>query len=100
MVDAFLLAGMRPEAVGRIYNVAAKERIRFIDMVEALIGVAGRGGFELTPWPEDYKKIEVGDFAADCALIRNELGWEPKIGFEPGLKMTFESYEENREFYL
>lgn len=99
MVGAFLLAGMRPEAVGKVYNVAAKERIKFIDMVKALIEAAGQGDFEMVPWPDEYKKIEVGDFAADSSLIENELGWAPEIGFETGLKMTFSYYRNNLEFY-
>jgi UDP-glucose 4-epimerase len=99
MVEAFLLAGMRPEAVGKVYNVAAREQIRFIDMVRTLIDVAGRGAFEMIPWPDEYKKIEVGDFAADSSLIETELGWAPKMGFETGLKKTFDFYRDNIEFY-
>ncbi len=100
MTRAFLLAGENPAAVGKTYNVAASEQIRFIDMVKKLVEVAGQGEYELVPWPDDYKKIEVGDFAADCGLIGRELGWQPETGFEQGLRETFEYYRDNLEFYV
>jgi UDP-glucose 4-epimerase len=100
MVEAFLLAGIKDEAVGKVFNVAARTQIRFIDMVKMMIRVAGQGAFEMVPWPDDYKKIEVGDFAADCQRIESELGWSPRIDLESGLKMTFDYYRENKEFYI
>jgi len=100
MVDAFLLAGMRPEAVGKTYNVTAGDRIKFVDMVEKLIEIAGQGEYELVPWPEEYKKIEVGDFVADGSKIKDELGWQPKTDFADGLKQTFEYYRNNLDHYL
>lgn len=99
MMDAYLLAGMKDEAVGKTYNVSAEDRIKFIDMANTLIRIAGQGSLEMVPWPEEYKKIEVGDFVADSSLIKKELGWNPVQNFEEGITKTFEFYRNNAKYY-
>lgn len=100
MLEAFLLAGSRPEAIGRVYNAGAREQVRFVDMVKMIVEVAGQGGHEFVPWPDDYKKIEVGDFVADNSRIEKELGWAPRTGLREGLEKTVAFYRENLKYYL
>ncbi len=100
MIDAFILAGVKEEAVGKVYNISAGDRIKFVDMVKMMIEVAGQGSYELVPWPDEYKKIEVGDFIADSTLIKNELGWKPTTGLREGLVETFDYFRENLDYYL
>ncbi len=100
IVDAFLLAAASDTANGRIYNVASRQQTRFIDMVRMLIDIAGEGAYELIPWPGEYKKIEVGDFAADTSLISTELGWHQKTTLRDGLALTFEYFRKNRQYYI
>lgn len=38
-------------------------------------------------------------YAIDFSKIKKELGWEPKIDFEVGLKETVEWYKENQEWW-
>ncbi len=38
-------------------------------------------------------------YAIDFSKIRNELGWEPKIDFEKGLKETVEWYKNNERWW-
>jgi len=37
-------------------------------------------------------------YAVDCSLIRSELGWEPEIPLEDGLRATVQWYDANREW--
>lgn len=38
-------------------------------------------------------------YAIDFSKIKNELGWEPKISFEDGIKMTVEWYQNNESWW-
>jgi dTDP-glucose 4,6-dehydratase len=38
-------------------------------------------------------------YAIDCSKIKNELGWEPQIDFEEGMKKTVEWYVNNAEWW-
>lgn len=38
-------------------------------------------------------------YAIDFSKIKNELGWEPKVSFEEGLKETIEWYKNNEEWW-
>jgi UDP-glucose 4-epimerase len=99
-IEAFLLAGMKQDALGQVFNIGATTQIRFLDMVKTLIEIAGQGEYELVPWPPEYKKIEVGDFAYDISKAQTVLGWSPSTAFEDGLRKTFDFYRANLEHYL
>jgi len=35
----------------------------------------------------------------DSSLIRNEIGWKPKVEFEKGLEKTIQWYLDNKEWW-
>ena len=49
---------------------------------------------------EDRKKIDIGDYYSDFTLIREVLGWKPRISLQEGLKHTLSFYRENLKHYL
>ncbi len=99
VVDALLLVVESPVAVGKVFNLGSGQPIRFLDMVRKIIAICGSGSYQLEPWPEERKRIEVGDFFADFSLIQNELGWQPKTPFEEGLRKTVDFYRTYRKHY-
>ena len=59
-----------------------------------------RGGkYELVPFPEDRKAIDIGDYYSDFRKIENLLGWRPQATLENGLTQTLEFYRANRAHY-
>jgi dTDP-glucose 4,6-dehydratase len=38
-------------------------------------------------------------YAIDFSKAKNELGWEPRIDFEKGLKETVEWYKNNQDWW-
>ena len=97
---ALLRAGALEESSGKIYNLGSDEVVSLKDLTEALIDVAGAGSYELIPWPDEKKKIDIGDYYGDFSKIRNELNWQPKVSLRDGLQKTVEYYKKYIDKYL
>ncbi|NJB67380.1 nucleoside-diphosphate-sugar epimerase [Desulfobaculum xiamenense] len=93
VVEAILLAGKDDRALGQVYNLAGDEPVSLRDICERMIATAGKGRFKLVPWPEEKKKIDIGDFYGDCSKITAELGWRPTTNLDEGLRRTFAYFE-------
>jgi len=99
VVEALLLAGMSDNAKGKIFNLGGAEPISLKELVELMIEVNGSGAYGLVPFPEERKKIDIGDFYSNYKKIADELGWKPNILLREGLKRTFEYYRQFGKFY-
>jgi UDP-glucose 4-epimerase len=99
VVEALLLAGLSDNACGGIYNLGGAEPISLKNLVELMIEINGSGEYELVPFPDERKKIDIGDFYTNYKKIAKELGWEPKILLREGLKRTFEFYQQYGKYY-
>lgn len=97
-VDAFLLAGIHPNAVGKVYNLGG-EPISLLNLVKRMIAVNQKGEYTLVPFPEEKKKIDIGDFYGDFGKIKKDLGWEPRTTLDDALTKTFDYYTKNRQHY-
>ena len=51
-------------------------------------------------FPEERRRIDIGDYYSDDGLIRSTLGWCPNIGLEDGLRRTVDFYRANLDSYL
>jgi len=100
VVDACLLAAGDEKAFGETILIGSGQGVKFIDMVKTVIKAAGSGSYEMAPFPEFSKKIDVGDFVIDASKARQLLGWAPKIGFEAGVKQTVDFYRERLDEYI
>jgi len=95
---AFLLVGEKKESEGEAYNVGSGNPIKFNEMAEKVIKLAGGGKLKTVPWPDGYKKIEVGDYRVNTSKLK-ALGWRPEVSFEEGLEKTIEFYRKYRGRY-
>lgn len=98
VVDAFLLAGVAPQAVGEVFNLGG-EPLSLLDLVPEIIRLAGNGSFKCIPYPEGAKAIEVGDYVADWSRAKSVLGWEPATSFREGLARTLAFYKQHHHRY-
>lgn len=99
LVEAFLAAAASEKTDGRVYTVGSGQPTRFVEMVQTIVEIVGRGRFELVPWPEDYVNVETGDFWANIEAISSDAGWQPRVPFREGVGRTHEYYQRFRHEY-
>ncbi len=99
-VDALLLAATQEQAIGNIYNVGGPKPVALKEIVDTLIDIAGQGSCRLTPFPDERKAIDIGDFYTDYNKIHDELGWSPRIDLRQGLEKTIAFYNQHKAHYL
>jgi UDP-glucose 4-epimerase len=99
--DAFLKTAISEKAVGEVFNLGASPPVTLLEFVETLLDVAdGGGGFKIVPFPDERKRIDIGDFYNDYGKIHKELGWEPQVSLREGLSRTVDYYRRNIDHYL
>jgi UDP-glucose 4-epimerase len=96
---AFLLVAADNKSCGQIYNLGHHNPISLEEFVKILIEVNGSGEYEVIPFPKERKKIDIGSIYCDYSKIKKEMGWEPKIDLEEGLRKTINFYKENKKHY-
>lgn len=99
-VAALLLAATKEEANGRVYNLGGCEVINLLELANLLVKVNGSGEFQVRPFPDDRKRIDIGDYYADYSRIRSELGWAPQVNLEEGLTRSLDYYRCHLVKYL
>jgi len=100
VTDAMLMAALSEQSNGQIYNLGSPERVNLKDLAALMIKLHGRGAYAVVPFPEDRKPIDIGDYYADYAKIRDALSWNPRVGPEEGLTRTLQYYYQFIHEYL
>jgi nucleoside-diphosphate-sugar epimerase len=91
IVEANLLACRAPAASGGIFNVACAEQVTVNTLIEKINALLGR---TVRPAYADPRPGDIRHSFADIEAARVGLGFEPKVGFEEGLKKTIAWYQE------
>jgi len=99
-VDAFLLAAASDKAKGKVFNLGGDCVVSLKELADLLVEVSDGGTYTVRSFPEDRKRIDIGDYYADYGLIRSELGWEPKVPLREGLARTLAFYGRYLEHYV
>jgi UDP-glucose 4-epimerase len=88
VIDANLLAADAPGASGRIFNVAAGAPHSVNELLETIGSLLETSVDKVHTEP---RPGDIRDSFADIASAREILGWEPRVGFEDGLRLTAET---------
>lgn len=99
-VDAFLLAGAKPEAEGKIFNLGSSEKLSLKELAELLIEINGSGTMNLREFPAERKAIDIGDYYSDHQSITSTLGWQPTTTLRKALTETLAFYRLHLDRYL
>lgn len=97
VVAAFLLAGVRDDADGEVFNLGGQPA-SLIELATLITTMAG-GTYRTVPYPESAKVIEIGDYVADWSKAKRTLAWEPMTSLADGMEKTIAYYRQHREHY-
>jgi len=81
---------VRSGKVGEVYNIGGHNEKTNLQVVQAILKELGKGEESIC-----YVADRLGHdrrYAIDPTKIKNELGWEPKTGFDEGIKKTIVWY--------
>lgn len=76
--------------VGEVYNIGGRCELANLDLTHKLLAAVGKPASLIK-----YVKDRPGHdrrYAIDCRKIERELGWQPRIPFEEGLRDTVQWY--------
>jgi len=93
VVDANLRAAESADAVGKVINVANGRQVTLNELLEIMKKVTGK-----STTAARYEPVRVGDVRhslADISLARSLLGFEPRVGLEEGLRLTFDWWQKS-----
>ncbi len=99
-VDALVMAMLSENAEGRVYNLGGDRVVSLKELADLLVRANKGGEYRIHSFPEERKKIDIGDYYSDDSLIRSELGWQPEVTLEQGLAETLDYFRANLALYL
>jgi UDP-glucose 4-epimerase len=99
-VDAFLAAAVTPETEGLALNVGGDAPYSLAEIAAALIAANGGGRYEVREFPEERKRIDIGDFVTDDRRFRELAGWQPRTSLADGLARSLDYYRRHLAAYL
>lgn len=100
VVDALMLCGVSEDANGEVFNLGAEDPISLKDTADLLAELDTNCEYEIVPFPEDRKNIDIGDYYGDYRKIRSKLGWVPRVSLREGFKKTLNYYQDNYQHYI
>ncbi len=99
VMEALLLLPLNSACYGEIYNVGHDQPSDFLELAQVAVELAGKGKIQFTPFSEERKKQEPGDFYSDITKIKQAIGWSPKVHLRQGLAQTLDYYQKYRNHY-
>jgi len=82
---------------GQTYCIGGDSEKNGLEVADAILNELQRP-LSLKTFVEDRKGHDMR-YAMDHAKISKELGWEPSVNFEEGIKETIEWYKNNKEWW-
>lgn len=82
---------------GEIYNIGGGRELNNLEITKFILNAMNADESSID-YVEDRKGHDFR-YSVDWSKINRELGYEPKVNFEDGLKETIEWYRNNREWW-
>ncbi len=89
MVAANLAAAVAPAATGRVFNVACGRQASLLELIASINRLLGTTIEHIFAPP---RAGDVRESLADVSAARTVLGYEPKVDFDEGLRLSIDYY--------
>lgn len=99
VTEALLLAASTSSCHGSVFNLSG-ERATLEKLVRLLLKSGRTTLVEEIPFPEERRKIDMGNYYGTSKKFQKLTGWAPKTSLKEGLKKTVEYFIENQDEYL
>ena len=100
VIDALIKCINNENAIGHIFNIGSNEFITLSKLARDICKFKRGAKWELVPFPEDKKSIDIGNYYTDFSLAKRILNWEPKTSLKKGLEQTYQFYIKNFYKYI
>ncbi len=91
IVEGFILAGLKKNAVGKVINLGSATEISIKELVTNIHRLSGsKSQLKIGALP--YRPTEIWRMFCDNKRAKEILEWEPRISFEEGLTKTIDWY--------
>jgi dTDP-glucose 4,6-dehydratase len=82
---------------GEIYNIGGGAELTNRDLTDRLLALCGRDTSMIEPVTDRLGHDR--RYSVDWSKIKDELGYEPQVGFDEGLAATVQWYRDNEEWW-
>ena len=82
IANAFYLAMMNDNSIGKVYNVCGGEPLKMREYTKLLLKFSGLDNVEMKIDEKLWRPIDIMYQDGDASLIKEELGWQPTIPIE------------------
>ena len=98
IIDGFIMAARKDEAIGEIINLGSGQDIPIKELILKIHKLTDSNS-KLNIGSLEYRPTEIWKMFCDNSKSRSILGWKPEISFEEGLKKTIRWYKDYIDLY-
>ena len=80
-------------------SLGSSEVLSLEALAQKLVATHGSGSYELVAFPDERKRIDIGDYFGSSARIEHDLGWQAQVGLDAGLRQTLAYFGRFGEHY-
>ncbi len=99
-IDALLLCTSNDNATGKVFNLGGAEIVSLKELADIVVTSGIDGKYMIREFPEERKRIDIGDYYSDFSLIEKTLGWKPQVKIHEAIIHTIEYYKEFIRYYI
>ena len=78
---------------GRVWFAGNERSVSVRHLAEKIVAACGFGSVLQVNWPDDRKRIDVGDIIIDSSHIQSDLGWRALVSLDKGMQATVRYYQ-------